>query len=224
MSTKRLSRTIIERGKRGSDKEERKQQIIKSRQKARNFCTTYYEGKVEPFYEARHYYREFGDRLAALHKFLEANIGEPWNKVYSKLCAIRSRKTIQGHHFIEHAKDLIFTPTGAHLDARYSYGFYIEDGILCFKDRWKRPKYSRLSKEVAKRYEDWIGNRKIKLVGSKYFWYNPVTTTRMCMDGVWKTYVSAWRQGTALNEEEVGHMKWLNTHSLNTWERLLGYR
>lgn len=224
MSTKRLSRTIIERGKRGSDKEERRQQIIKSRQKARIFCATYCEDKIEPFYEARHYYREFGDRLAALYKFLEANVGKPWNDVFSKLCAIRSRKTIQGHHFIEHAKGLVFTSTGAHHDARFSYGFYIEDGILYFNERWRRPKYSRLSKEISKRYEDWIGNRKIRLVGSKYFWCEPVTVTRMYLDGVWKTTAYAWRQNNALNDEEIGHMKWLKIRSLNAWEKVLGYR
>lgn len=223
MSTKRLSRTIIERGKRGSDKEERKQQIIKSRRKARNFCTTYCEDKVEPFYEARHYYRKFGVRLAALHKFLEAHVGEPWDKIYSKLCAIRSRNTIQGHHFIEHVKGLVFTSTGAHRDDRFSYGFYIEDGILYFNGRWRRPKYSRLSEEIAKRYEDWIGDRKIKLVGSKYFWYDPVRSARMYLDGTWITYISAWRQGVSLNEEEIGHMRWLKTHGPHTWENVLGY-
>lgn len=224
MSTKRLSRTIIERGKRGSDKEERKQQIIKSRRKARTFCATYCEDKVEPFYEARHYYREFGDRLAALYMFLEAHVGKPWNEIYSKLCAIRSRKTIQGHHFIEHAKDLVFTPTGAGKGARFSYGFYLEDGILYLNERWKRPKYSSLSKEIAKRYEDWIGNRKIKLIGSKYFWYEPVELARMYLDGAWRTMTSGWRQGIALNDKEIGHMMWLKAHSPHAWEKILGHR
>lgn len=223
MSTKRLSRTIIERGKRGSDKEERKQQIIKSRRKARNFCTTYCEDSVEPFYKARHYYREFGDRLSALDSFLKAHIGQPWDKIYSKLCAIRSRKTIQGHHFIQHAKDFVFSSTGAGRDIKWTWGYYIEDGILLY-DKYKPLRYPRLRRDILKRYEDWIGNRKIKLIGSKYFWYDPVKSTVIYLDGVRRTYVSAWRQGIAMNEEEIGYMIWLKRHSPTTWEKILGYQ
>lgn len=212
MATKRLSRTIVEGGKLGSDKHERKQHIQKSRRIARDFCTTYYEdgNEIEPVFRARHYYREFGDRLAPLYKFLDSCIGTPWDEIYSKLCAIRSRDTIQGFHFIEHAKGAVFGSMGASKDSKIYSGYYIEDGLLQYKEAvYHRPK--RIDKKTREIYERWIDNRKVRLIGTRYFWHDPVIKYELTL---------SWRQGNALTIKETGHMEWIKVRDYWFWRKL----
>lgn len=56
-------------------------------------------------------YRDYGyaekwlrDLLGPLHRFLQKNIGQPWDKVYGEICSTLDRREITGHHLISHLK------------------------------------------------------------------------------------------------------------------------
>jgi hypothetical protein len=222
MSTKRLSRTIIEGGKRGFDKHERKLQIQKNRRAGRDFCQTYSdENDTELLHrKGKHYYREFNDCLSPLRKFIEAHVGQPWNDVWSKLCSMADRGNIRGWHFLDHAKAMLFNATGA----KESYwGLYIDDeGILRDKPikRHNRSNFKK-EREMEHLYYRWWGDRRVRMIGTIYFWFDPVKKTTRYIDGEYRTYVAAWRQNEALDKKEIGHMEWLKDHFPRVWKRIL---
>ena len=230
MATRRLSRTIVEGGRASRDKYERKLQIKKNRRKSRDFCrkTLFDENADLRPTVGIHYYREFHDRLSPLYNWMRAHVGTSWDIVYSKLCAVKSRESMQGWHFLDHVKDMIFTPTGSNSNG---YGFYIdEDGIIQEDPRriQKRPP----NKELRKRYADWIGNRKIQLVGTKYFWYEPVIVSQPMIKpwlGIigdlpvyeFRSYINGWRQGFPLTKKEIGYMEWIKETDIRIWRKII---
>jgi len=48
--------------------------------------------------------RHFSDNLGPLRRWLRAQIGRPWDKVWSELCAGIDRDTVSGRHLLEHAQ------------------------------------------------------------------------------------------------------------------------
>lgn len=96
-------------------------------------------------------YRDYGysrkwlrDLLGPLTRFLQKNIGRPWNEVYSEICATLDRREITGHHLISHLKDEVETNCfmGANRkvwylrwgsDLREVEGFYVhpQTRLLC---------------------------------------------------------------------------------------------
>lgn len=49
------------------------------------------------------------DLLGPLERFLQKNIGQAWDKVYSEACSTLDRREITGHHLIIHLKDEVET-------------------------------------------------------------------------------------------------------------------
>ena len=50
---------------------------------------------------ARHRHKEskdFGDKLGALRGNIRANVGRPWDDVFSEFCQNLDRRSINGHH------------------------------------------------------------------------------------------------------------------------------
>ncbi len=96
-------------------------------------------------------YRDYGysekwfrDLLGPLTRFLQKNVGRPWDEVYSEVCATLDRREITGHHLISHLKDEVETNCfmGANRkvwylrwgsDLREVDGFYVhpQTGLLC---------------------------------------------------------------------------------------------
>lgn len=48
--------------------------------------------------------KEFTDLLNPLRRFLDKNVGRPWNKVYSEICEVADRRSLAGWHLLDHAK------------------------------------------------------------------------------------------------------------------------
>lgn len=96
-------------------------------------------------------YRDYGysakwlkDLLGPLTRFLQKNIGQPWDKVYSEVCATLDRREVTGHHLISHLKDEVETNCFMGLNGKVCYlrwngqhqeaeGFYVhpQTGLLC---------------------------------------------------------------------------------------------
>lgn len=53
--------------------------------------------------------KNFTDVLGPLKKFLQSNVGQPWDKVYSELCEHLDRRKTTGRHVFQHLEDYIET-------------------------------------------------------------------------------------------------------------------
>lgn len=51
--------------------------------------------------------KSFTDVLGPLVKFLQSNVGRPWDKVYSELCAHLDRRKTTGRHVFQHLEDFV---------------------------------------------------------------------------------------------------------------------
>ncbi len=76
----------------------------------------------------RHASRKWlNENLRPLERYLAANVGRPWDKVYAEICAgIDRRNTVQ-QHIHQHLKDFVAI---AVVDI---------DGVLCAADEWRGP-------------------------------------------------------------------------------------
>lgn len=115
---------------------------------------------------ARHRHKEskdFGDKLGALRGNIRANVGRPWDDVFSEFCQNLDRRSINGHHIWTHLTQEVELNAYIGVDDKiYSYGrygwrgevtgYYVHPvtGILEYKDprSWKRH-IRRQEKEVT---------------------------------------------------------------------------
>lgn len=108
------------------------------------------------------------DNLNPLRKFIEANVGRPWDKVYSEICAKNDPRNISQYHLRSHVYHLIekdvvmINNIPHHGQGRWGYlspiyhfqhngGLYIHPvtGLVC-QVKHKRPSYrTRKPKEVT---------------------------------------------------------------------------
>jgi len=51
--------------------------------------------------------KEQTDSFSHLRRFMRANIGRPWDKVYSELCAVNDPRNIRGYHVRQHIPDVV---------------------------------------------------------------------------------------------------------------------
>lgn len=67
------------------------------------------DGQVPTIYGMRKVYRahgHYGDGcvgtdFALLRRFLQSRVGQPWNDVYSEICAEADKRSFKGHHFMD---------------------------------------------------------------------------------------------------------------------------
>jgi hypothetical protein len=97
------------------------------------------------------HHKEFTDALAALRGNIRANVGRPWDKVYSEFCRYLDRRSVAGYHIWTHLMREVETKTFLTASGKVCYlspysgtqevsGFYVHPrtGLLCHKDdrRW----------------------------------------------------------------------------------------
>jgi hypothetical protein len=71
-----------------------------------------FDGPMRLPMRAGYGYRELNENLAPLRRYLHAQIGRPWNKVFSEICAgIDRRNTVQ-QHIHQHIRDFIAIDVG----------------------------------------------------------------------------------------------------------------
>ena len=85
-----------------------------------------YEGPEFLGMRAGYGYRSLNENLAPLRRYLRAQVGRPWNKVFSEICAgIDGRNTVQ-RHIRQHIDDFIATKVE------------LRDGeLIDLQDRWR---------------------------------------------------------------------------------------
>lgn len=77
------------------------------------------------------------DNLNPLIKYLKANIGRPWSKVYAEICAVADSRSFEGRHLREHIDGYVFSEEELVARMSHRWGFrgwrdfyYDSKGIL----------------------------------------------------------------------------------------------
>jgi hypothetical protein len=122
-----------------------------------------FDGPMRLGMRAGYGYRDLNENLAPLRRYLHAQIGRPWNKVFSEICAgIDRRNTVQ-QHIHQHIRDFIAIDVdiraGRLVDLSVRWGFLRSDfGI--FQELYVDPRtglarpnksYRSLRQSVAQR-------------------------------------------------------------------------
>jgi hypothetical protein len=97
-----------------------------------------------------------GDRLNPLRRFLKANCGRPWAKVYAEICEFADARTIRGYHLRQHVWSYVVPNNfGVGHNRRYGPFFVDKDGTL---------QEARKQTEAERRaeYAAWRKRHKIK--------------------------------------------------------------
>ncbi|MFT3807038.1 hypothetical protein [Arenimonas sp.] len=65
------------------------------------------------------------ENLSPLKRFLHRQIGRPWDKVYSEICAQIDRRNAVQRHIHQHIEDFVVVKV------------VVVDGVLCHRDGWR---------------------------------------------------------------------------------------
>lgn len=107
MSKSYLGRAIIELGRSGSDKFQRRQ-----RAKGARRWTLDEEGEYEPG-PRKGEGRELRDHLQPLERWLDSKVGKSWARIYSEFCQQVDRRSIMGDHILGHMRQMVKGSGGA---------------------------------------------------------------------------------------------------------------
>lgn len=209
MARKNLSRTVIEGGRVGSNKWERRNSSKEDRVRIKQYLhevvrdVEHAEEIIEP--ERDKVYKEFKDKLSPMYRWIEAQVGRPWSEVHSEIFKKFDSRTTAGRHILfDHLlSSIVFTESGfnkygylvdpdeetlQNRDLNFSYRSAYQDyfvnqkGILC-KTKDNRKAYRKLFEYVSgQEYIDtgsWLNGRMIVEKGGILYWCSP-------NDGIWK--------------------------------------
>lgn len=208
MSTKNLSRTIIEGGRHNYNKWDRHHSHAEERARLKNYLgevmedlENYYEHDIEPI---RHVGKGFDDKLAPIYRWLRAQVGQPWDDVRSKLFETFDTRTTAGRHIVfDHLLQSVQVDKEEH--RRYYYGpddhtasysdndYYVDENGILQKKRYINRRFMRDKPPPfdTKRIANWLSGRIVGKVGNKYFWFIPVGKAKkhkgMSYTHTWKT-------------------------------------
>jgi hypothetical protein len=127
-----------------------------------------------------------GDRLQPLRNYLAAQVGRPWNKVYSEICAVNDRRTIRAYHLLSHLKDYVQLKPDPANNRWPWHGFYVDRHGLLKQSKespWRarrraakaaKPEITKVPISETERYE--------KING---LWFRVVAFVRHTTSPVW---------------------------------------
>lgn len=226
MSTKKLSRTIVEGGQKRFEKFDRNYQHRSMRSKERQYLQ---KVKNDPEYcldndikDVRVVIKNFNDRLAPLDRKLEQSIGRKWDDVWSELNKEFDSRTIKGWHLLYGHVLPLFNP-------RY-FSFYKEyildeNGIICKNNndylQWKKELIEKRLwfKQNSKNLITWVGNKKIRYVDGVLYWFvcDADKNIKLQIDrgsfsytldfSIWSGDKKYFRKDRKLDKEEVNYFR-----------------
>ena len=192
MSRKNLSRTVIEGGRRYYNSWDRGQSHREERASTRAWLDQVSQDSdvadelVLP--ARRRVSKDFHDKLGPAKRWLAAQVGRPWNKVYAELRAMFDSRTIAGAHVVNDHM-LQWVDRGDPLHALWGpYDFVIDPHGILRRGRFYGASWSRLRK-VADALAQ--GRRAAETRGG--WWWFRVAGKTECFDA----------QCTAAHEEDV---------------------
>ena len=192
MSTKNLARTVIEGGRAPRNRwERRRSNTLERRREAQ--ASARLRLAIDPeeiSYQPRpKVHAEFRDRLGPAWRWLEAQVGRPWNNVQSELIQRFDTRTTAGRHILhDHVLPSVLEPRTRFFPPDFDVD---ERGTLARGRRRKRIRWMHAS-VAAPSAEDgiWMAARRVGQRGSAYFWFV-------------QTEHGAYRQCQRLSDAEV---------------------
>jgi hypothetical protein len=200
MATKNLARTAIEGGRCGHYKMEVAARAAEERAATRAFLQRVAhddedaEALVDP--RRRPVRACFADKLAPVHRYLEANCGRPWSKVREDLFARFDIRTTPGRHILfDHVLREV------EQDRRWSPRFRIDDhGMLRKAPRRQYPRRAWFDERPV---FEWLGDRRITRAGDRFMWWVPTKRVQRKLFG--QTDVR-WRATGLLDENDERYL------------------
>lgn len=204
MSTKKLLRTVNEAGKGAGRHKAMKKFIHKSFRAAERAYLDDLRKEPDladdiatPVREQDHTWR--AANLSPVFRWLRSQTGRLWDEVHSELCKqfpkdSNAYKSVMGR--IEKTVDYTYGRYKHGLEDRtksyYKNEYYVDDnGILCEKERIKRPSYSYyLHWNRYPHLIKWLDGRIISKVGDNYYW-NIIIPRYFAPDNKWRAAISA---------------------------------
>jgi hypothetical protein len=189
VSTKRLSRTVVEGGRASNNTYARRASRQKERVEARRIChdtrgliDTDDQFKVAVAHPVS---KHHDDKLGPAYRWLRSQLGQEWGKVRSRLYKRFDQKTLQGWHLVQQhllqdVRPLLHSQIGNFWNS--NYGFYIdEQGILRMheRNRWTRV---REKNPPPKDLRPWLKNRLVLDMGHQQLWMVSTKITRQRCD------------------------------------------
>lgn len=235
MSTKRLQKTVIEGGRYGRNKWERRHSHADVRAKLKNYLADVMkdlevaeEEDVEPLEPV---YQDFKDKLSPMYRWLRKQVGRVWDDVRSEITEKFDTRTTAGRHIVfDHLLKSVqvgkeewrYYGTRGYDDLTSSSDndYYVDDeGILrkkLYTGRRYRP--DPVPPFDTKRIANWLNGRLVGKVGSKYFWFAPVDKTKKHggYSHIWRT---TWGSPRAYYGYNPNHPNFEYLHYEITYKR-----
>jgi hypothetical protein len=143
-----------------------------------------------------HVGRSFYDKLAPAKRWLASQVGRPWSKVYSELCAKFDTRTIAGRHVVvDHMLPWVrMTPT---VDLRWGprSEFVVDAHGILRHDPLSRHSYYRQRAELYA----WIGDRRAAKTFFGWWWYR--IDMRFVCSNAWCSRGHVWENGKKLHRK-----------------------
>jgi hypothetical protein len=184
VSRKDLSRTVIEGGRRYYNSWERRQSHATERASTRAWLDQVSvdedvaDERVVP--PRRRVHKDFHDKLSPARRWLAAQVGRPWNKVYAELRARFDSRTIAGQHVVQdHLLGWVDRGDRSHGDPWHRGRDFVVDarGILR-EGAFYGASWSRMRKEAAA----FALGRRAANTYRGWWWFRTAGTGGACFD------------------------------------------
>jgi hypothetical protein len=182
VARKDLSRTVIEGGRTRGNKDRRRASHGVARARAREWLDGVRADNASADASAPRrpprVYKQFDDKLGPAMRWLDAQVGRPWSKVFGELCARFDTRTVAGRHIVHDHMLGAVALDGSHEVRNGQQLDYVVDrrGILR-RSRWYRRSYWQMRSELLA----WVGER-VALKGFRGWWWYRLDHLERCED------------------------------------------
>ncbi|MFN0246427.1 MAG: hypothetical protein ACKV2T_05940 [Kofleriaceae bacterium] len=183
LSRKNLSRTVIEGGRRYSNSYFRRASHGTARARTRDWLDHIIDDvdgadATDPRPLPR-VQKQFHDKLGPAQRWLDAQAGRPWNKVYSELRTKFDSRTLAGKHIVDDHMIGMVRRAGESTHYWSNRTLVVDrDGILR-----KPPGYGHSYSKLRKRADGWAENRVCTLTFTGWRWVRRIPKGAPCPSG-----------------------------------------
>jgi hypothetical protein len=183
VSRKDLSRTVIEGGRRYYNSWDRRQSHAEERASTRAWLDRVsIDGELADdlvLPPRRRVHKEFHDKLAPAKRWLAAQVGRPWNKVYAELCARFDSRTVAGQHVVQdHMLDWVYRGDLSSLSWQRDRNFVVDAHGILRRGTFYGASWSRLRKDA----DAFAEGRRAAHTYKGWWWFRIAGTGGACVD------------------------------------------
>lgn len=182
MARKDLSRTVIEGGRSNTSSRRASNGVARARTRAW-LAHVLVDDEIADARAPRprtKEYRHFQDKLAPARRWLDAQVGRPWDKVYGELRARFDTRTIAGRHVVfDHL--LTWVWRGDVSDRVWSfsqYQFIVDAHGILRRGRHAGRSYRKLMRDL----DAWASGRKLARTYRGWWWFRATPVGPPCQD------------------------------------------